>query len=138
MVMTRGGRGLLCATRTTVSQHPRRKTAPLTMATILACTLLDCMKIKMSRQVLKKIIAPLFGEHLTKECEGRDKMFKVVVEYTNNTEVTVAEKIYALSEAIRIQDDLLERVGDGELPNVELVSIKRVPDWQYEGMFSNE
>lgn len=61
-------------------------------------------------------------------------MFKVVVEYTNNTEVTVAEKIYALSEAIRVQDDLLERVESGELANVELVSIKRVADWFYEGL----
>jgi len=61
-------------------------------------------------------------------------MFKVVVEYTNNTEVTVAEKIYALSEAIRVQDDLLERVDSGELANVELVSIKRVADWFYEGL----
>ena len=61
-------------------------------------------------------------------------MFKVVVEYTNNTEVTVAEKIYALSEAIRVQDDLLERVESGELSNVELVSIKRVADWVYEGL----
>lgn len=61
-------------------------------------------------------------------------MFKVVVEYTNQTEVTVAEKIYALSEAIRVQDDLLERVESGELANVELVSIKRVADWAYEGL----
>jgi len=61
-------------------------------------------------------------------------MFKVVVEYTNNIEVTVAEKIYALSEAIRVQDDLLERVDSGELANVELVSIKRVADWTYEGL----
>jgi len=61
-------------------------------------------------------------------------MFKVVVEYTNNTEVTVAEKIYALSEAIRVQDDLLERVESGELANVELVSIKRVADWVYDGL----
>ena len=61
-------------------------------------------------------------------------MFKVVVEYTNNTEVTVAEKIYELSEAVRVQDDLLERVASGELPNVDLVSIKRVPDWHYEGL----
>lgn len=61
-------------------------------------------------------------------------MFKVVVEYTNSTEVTVAENIYELREAIRVQDDLLERVESGELANVDLVSIKRVADWMYEGL----
>ena len=61
-------------------------------------------------------------------------MFKVVVEYTNNTEVVFSDSIYSLAEAIRVQDDLLDRVESGELSNVELVSVKRVPDWMNEGL----
>lgn len=61
-------------------------------------------------------------------------MFKVVVEYTNNTEVVFSDSIYSLAEAIRVQDDLLDRVESGELSNVELVSVKRVPDWANEGL----
>ena len=56
-------------------------------------------------------------------------MFKVVIEYEDKTVEALSDTAVNLREAFEMQDEVLRKVGNGEMQNLKLVSIKRIPDW---------
>ena len=56
-------------------------------------------------------------------------MFKVVIEYEDKTVEALSDTAVNLREAFEMQDEVLRKAGNGEMQNLKLVSIKRIPDW---------
>ena len=56
-------------------------------------------------------------------------MFKVVIEYEDKTVEALSDTAVNLREAFEMQDEVLRKAGNGEIQNLKLVSIKRIPDW---------
>jgi len=56
-------------------------------------------------------------------------MFKVVIEYEDKTVEALSDTAANLREAFEMQDEVLRKAGNGEIQNLKLVSIERVPDW---------
>ena len=56
-------------------------------------------------------------------------MFKVVIEYEDKTVEALSDTAVNLREAFEMQDEVLRKAGNGEIQNLKLVSIERIPDW---------
>lgn len=59
-------------------------------------------------------------------------MFKVVIEYEDETVEVLSDTVVNLREAFEIQDEALRKADSGEIQNLKLISIKRIPDWYEE------
>jgi hypothetical protein len=56
-------------------------------------------------------------------------MFKVVIEYEDETVEVLSDTAVNLREAFEIQDEALRKADSGEIQNLKFISIKRIPDW---------
>ncbi len=56
-------------------------------------------------------------------------MFKVVLEYEDETVEVLSNTAVNLREAFEMQDEALRKADSGEIQNLKLISIKRIPDW---------